>query len=117
MQQADRCGERACKDDTKDPEQDEDEEKESYSTHCSRISDDTLHVLLAIHHLGRIHRLLRQVFESGDDEGEGLRVNDMPVEGVELDPGHGIQGALDVGDREVAAGCVEHESAVFLRIR
>lgn len=69
---------------------------EDVDSACGGVGDDVGYVG------GRVDRAVvvcgsgGEFFEAWDDEREALGVDDVPVELVELDPAHGIDGALDV---------------------
>jgi hypothetical protein len=63
---------------------------------------DTLDIVCGINFGGGVCSFLGDLFESGDDEGEGLGIDDVPVEMVDFDPAHCVQGAFDIVDWEAA---------------
>lgn len=64
--------------------------------------------------LRRERAVVAQHGEALGHEGEGVRVGDVPVEGVELGRGHGVQGALDGVDGHEAARRVQQDAAVLV---
>ena len=56
---------------------------------------------------------LPQLGHGGHLDGEGLVVDEVPVEDVQLDPRHGVDDALDGADGEVVASGIDHQRAVL----
>lgn len=76
-----------------------------------RVGHDVLDVVLAVPlHLGV--RSIPHRRHGGRGHGEGLVIDQMPVEHVQLHPRHGVDDALDGAQREVVARGVDHERAV-----
>lgn len=74
--------------------------------------NDLLHVLLGVNLLGRVAAELGHLGQSPTDVGKALRVGDVPVEGVELGHGHGLDGPQDRRLVHEVAGRVEEDTAV-----
>ena len=84
-------------------------------TYFGGIGNDVLHITRSVDLGLGVRALGCEVRESGHLQGEGLAIDDVPVEGVELDPGHCIECALEVRDGEEVARGVQHETAEWLR--
>ena len=73
-------------------------------THRARVRNNVLHIVGGVH-LGRgVRAFGGEVGEPGDLEREGLAVDDVPVELVQLHPAHRVQRALDVRHGEAVGG-------------
>lgn len=72
--------------------------------HAARlgVGDDLLDVPGGVA-LGGGEGALPERGDGGHEEGEGLVVDEVPVQDVELDPGHGVDDALDAAEREEVA--------------
>jgi len=57
-------------------------------------------------------RVLVDVLEGLELEGEALILDEVPVEHVEFGDVHGVQDLQDRVHRVVATGCVQHQAAV-----
>ena len=57
-------------------------------------------------------RVLVDVLEGLELEGEALILDEVPVEDVEFGDVHGVQDLQDRIDCVVATGCVEHQSTI-----
>ena len=76
-----------------------------------RVGHDILDVVLAV----SLHLRVRSVPHRRDrrrGHGEGLVIDQVPVEHVQLHPRHGVDDALDGAQREVVARGVDHERAI-----
>ena len=57
-------------------------------------------VALAIRLLGRVGAIRSELWVLSNHERETLTVGDVPMEGVDLDPTHGVERSQHVRDRE-----------------
>lgn len=69
--------------------------------HAARlgVGDDVLDVPDGVA-LGGGEGALPERGDGGREEGEGLVVDEVPVQHVELDPGHGVDDAFDAAERQ-----------------
>jgi len=68
-----------------------------------------LHLIVAIHVLQILDTLYDLIIEG---DGEGGRVDDVPVKNIKFVHGHGVNGPIERDHREEVAGGVEEDAAV-----
>jgi hypothetical protein len=71
-------------------------------TYCSSVFDEVLHITLAVHLLRRVGTIDGKLGVVCDHKGETLTVRDVPVESVDLDPAHRVQGPGQIRDGKAA---------------